>query len=847
MPAAKLLAVLPWGLGGEANFALVVLVGLALLVILALLLFGRWFAHWRDQRDLSEVLRVLEDLRAGEVGREADVASGSGAGRVAEAANRLAESLRVEENQGQVVAARERAMLDATRDSAFVVTDTDGDIVGMSHGAGELFGWSEDEALGRPAAMLFEDEAFKDFLPKLARRSLRVRGISARSTLERRDGSRFPAELSVRMLRGANRESNGFSMVVRDISEQVHVEEQLRASEERYRRLVENLDEGVVIVRDGRMLYVNPAFATLVGLGTRELVGGEFKTRVATRDVLVVEDALSELESESGDSREWNSCLLDAHGTPVLAVRLRGSRVIYDGGPAVLLQVRDETLERRVEIELRRNEAQLDAVLEAAADGILVLSRGGEHGIVQMVNRSFLRMFGLGDDELLGTPQAGFLALLRGRGGGARAVAEFIASAGSGPRRESIELTGDETMFPGAADGKLAISLAPLKDRVGRLLGRVVACRDMTDQRRSQQELQDYAETLQLRKTELERAHDELHRRHELLEGRDRELNRLNEELRKLDEMKSNLLSNVSHELSTPLVSIRGYTEMILKGRLGPLTEEQRNGLSLALTNIDRLISMIEGLLSFSRRQDELGQLSLVDAPLEPLLGQAAELLGEQMRERDINFDVSIDDDLSIHADRDKVLQVLINLLSNAIKFNRQGGAIRVSARPGRQGEVLLRIQDSGIGIHEDQLQRIFEREYRVPSEGGDAPPGRGIGLSIVRDVVRMHGCRVYVESVPGEGSTFSLTLPRSRSEPEPAKGAREASAVEAEGPSGEPDEPTAAAPDEADDPRLEGAVGDEADDPGLDEAVGEASAGDDAEPVKRPRFRIIRPNDFGH
>jgi len=225
--------------------------------------------------------------------------------------------------------------------------------------------------------------------------------------------------------------------------------------------------------------------------------------------------------------------------------------------------------------------------------------------------------------------------------------------------------------------------------------------------------------------------------------------------------MKSDLLANVSHELQTPLVSIRGYTEMIVKGRLGPINDEQKQGLTLSLRNIDRLIGMIDNLLSFARMDRESAAMNLSTFPLEAIVAEVVQLLRDRLAERKIELSLRSEQrGLVLHADRDKVYQVFLNVIQNAIKFNREGGSIEIVARRGKPGFALVHVRDTGEGIPKEDLERIFDRFYQAKTSAERASDGTGIGLAIVRNILRLHGCVINASSTVGEGTTISFTLP---------------------------------------------------------------------------------------
>jgi len=238
--------------------------------------------------------------------------------------------------------------------------------------------------------------------------------------------------------------------------------------------------------------------------------------------------------------------------------------------------------------------------------------------------------------------------------------------------------------------------------------------------------------------------------------------------------MKSDLLANVSHELQTPLVSVRGYTEMILKGRLGSINDEQKKGLSLSLKNIDRLIAMIDNLLAFARVDRESGEMKISSFPIVGVVDEALAVLREKIEAKALRVTRNVDDPvLTVRADRDKILQVFLNLIGNAVKFSRERGSIEVSARRGKPGFVLVQVCDTGVGIAKEDLERIFDRFYQAGDGAAGRKEGTGIGLAIVRNILQLHGCVVHATSELGDGTVVSFTLPlaeeRTEAQPNPA------------------------------------------------------------------------------
>ena len=208
----------------------------------------------RFREELRNVVQALEELRSGKGRGHSELMQGSRLAILSDAVNRLGIDLHNTRSEAETGAQRWRTVTDATPDTAIITTDTDGDVRSFSTGASQLLGWKERELLSQPASVLFDEEAYKDLLPKLTRTSLRTQGVSTRSVMLRRDGRTFKGEVSVRLLMGSSGQPTGFMMIVRDVTEQIRLETQLREAERRYRGLVEGMDEGMVIVKDGRIV-----------------------------------------------------------------------------------------------------------------------------------------------------------------------------------------------------------------------------------------------------------------------------------------------------------------------------------------------------------------------------------------------------------------------------------------------------------------------------------------------------------------------------------------------------------------------------------------------------------------
>ena len=229
-------------------------------------------------------------------------------------------------------------------------------------------------------------------------------------------------------------------------------------------------------------------------------------------------------------------------------------------------------------------------------------------------------------------------------------------------------------------------------------------------------------------------------------------------ERRAADKMKDEFVSVVSHELRTPLTSIRGSLGLLGGGVLGPLPENGRRMLDIALSNTDRLMRMINDILDIERI--ESGQVTMERRECEAgeLMREAEQAVAGMAHDAEVALSLAPAEG-RLWADPDRIVQVLTNLLSNAIKFSFAGGTVRLSAEQ-RGQELRFTVSDEGRGIPAERLESIFERFQQVDSSDSREKGGTGLGLPICRGIVAQHGGRIWAESTPDQGSTFHAELP---------------------------------------------------------------------------------------
>jgi two-component system phosphate regulon sensor histidine kinase PhoR len=264
-------------------------------------------------------------------------------------------------------------------------------------------------------------------------------------------------------------------------------------------------------------------------------------------------------------------------------------------------------------------------------------------------------------------------------------------------------------------------------------LGVIVVSQEVTRRKKAEEELKEALKKLQL----------------------------ANEGLKRLDQMKDDFLSNISHELKTPMISVMGYIGMILREKVGPLTDPQRKFLDISYKNLLKLGKNIDDLLDLA----ELG-IQKEDWTFEPIdLCKVVEFSCSTVeplaKEQQIQLEFQRPPGpFIVPGVEDKLNQLFDNLLTNAVKYNRQGGKISVSLHQDSEF-VFTHITDTGVGISHQSLEEVFTRHFQEKSKPLGNIKGLGIGLSLVQEIVQLHHGKIHIESEVGKGSTFTVMLPK--------------------------------------------------------------------------------------
>lgn len=378
-----------------------------------------------------------------------------------------------------------------------------------------------------------------------------------------------------------------------------------------------------------------------------------------------------------------------------------------------------QVIERKqAEKGLYESEVRKGAILESALDCIITMD---EKGRIVEFNPAAERTFGYRQEDVIGKEMAQLIIPLSLREAHRRGLTYHLNKQEGpllGKRVEIRAMRSDGTEFP----VELAVTRIPL-DGSPMFTGYL---RDITERKRVEAELRQ-------KTIEAEEA----------------------------SRLKSEFVSNVSHELRTPLNAIVGYTYLLLDDTYGPVGPEQKIPLEGVIRNAKDLIGLVNQVLDLSRI--ESGKLSLRVGPLSihELIEETLSAMKPLFDEKSLSVEFKRGDPLpTIESDFDKIKQILVNLLSNAVKFTLQGGIQISTANFPDEEKVAVKIQDTGIGMKEEDLPKIFQAFHQVDATSTRAFGGVGLGLAIVHQLTTLLAGEIQVESRQGEGSTFTLLLP---------------------------------------------------------------------------------------
>jgi PAS domain S-box-containing protein len=632
---------------------------------------------------------------------------------------------------------RLRAIAKLASDAIVVLNDR-GEIVSWGAAAERLFGESAETAIGStiwkrmPAGLeALYSRAFED----IVRGRITVPDAPTVISAVRADGTEFPAELSISTF--TERRHTFVSVAFRDISERTRNERELRAAHDLSQAVLDAATEYSIIATDpsGRITVFNRGAERMLGYRADEVVGKESillmhdRAEIAARALDLGEPPTADIvfidASLNGEAREWTYVRRNNTRIPVLVTA--NVLTSADGAPRGFICIgHDLTGQRQAERRVAFANAAFQKAFNSAPVAI-VLTRGDMSCL--HANPEFRRLTGYSLEELR-TMSMLDMVVPADEAELKRLVADFEPLIAS----ERQVQVGEVHMR--RRDGSAVLiefHVSVILDEDNTPLLFVTHVEDVTAKREAEAAAQ---------------------------EAFDRNAEAL-VHLEDLNRAKAQFVSMVSHELRTPTTSVLGYTELIADGDLGPVTPEQRHALDAIQRNSLRLEQLLADLMEAARLELPRLNGNREHVDISEVVRHAATTMLPVVARRNQTMQIAVDPDAGIVlGDERRLEHVVSNLLTNAVKFTPEGGSIVIRAI--REGsEAIISVQDSGIGIPEEEHTKVFERFYRSERKESAKVPGSGLGLSIVKAIAQNHGGDVTLASAVGEGTTISIRLPR--------------------------------------------------------------------------------------
>jgi len=626
------------------------------------------------------------------------------------AARRRAEAAVLESEE------RFRILVGGVQDYAIFTLDPHGKVVTWNAGAELMKGYSADEIIGQSFSRFYPQEDIDRGKPE---EDLQIAVSDDRFETEcwreRKDGSRFYANLVITAVRSRSGSLLGFSEISRDITERKRAEEAQHKSAEEFRAAFEDAPFGMCLSSlDNQLLRVNQALCQLLGYSKEELLAEGSHGLTHSDDLERLRRAADEMSSGRAASAEFEKRYIHKQGN-VIWVHMKIS-VVQDrrGEPAhFITHVQDITDRRHMEDELRK----LVSVVGSSSDFIGTATMEGK---VTFVNPAGRRMVGLdGTAPLPGT------------------ILDFVTDGEQERfRNDAVRTILEKGRWDGETEFRHWKTGTPIpmwqsifqitEESTGRPIAMATICRDITERKRAEADLKKAKENAEA-----------------------------------ANRSKSEFLANMSHEIRTPMNGIIGMTDLVLDTEL---SSEQAEYLDMVKGSAEALLTLLNDILDFSKIEAGKLEMDYLSFDLRKSLGEVVKTLAIRAQQKglEVIFDVASEVPTNVVGDPARIRQVLVNLVGNSIKFTERGEIeikVQTEAQSAEGAVLRISVRDTGIGIPVEKQQKIFEAFSQADSSTTRKYGGTGLGLTIVGQLVGLMGGKLWVESEAGKGSTFYFTV----------------------------------------------------------------------------------------
>lgn len=506
-------------------------------------------------------------------------------------------------------------------------------------------------------------------------------------------------------------------------------------SEAKYRELFENAQEGICVNDiNGRFLSINKTGLQIFRCTSDQIIGTKFSEWLSKDSLDIAKSSFEKLQSGEINEQQIIREIIRPNGEHRwIEVKIRTIKE-YNRITGIHSMINDITDKKDMELKLRYYNEKLRMsyeklkiaevkyrdLFENATDGIYIHD---VDGYFIKINKAGLEMFGCPGEEIIGSHLSEWLSPAS-----VEIVNEIIKDLVSGKIidkpsiLEVVRKDGKQRL------GEIKVKPVNYDDKITEIYSII---RDVTEKNRLEQKLTEYHEQIEQSYEDLKEAH----------------------------RVKKEFISNITHDLLTPLTSIKGYTELINDKMIGDINDDQKEKLQIILRNTDRLIGLIHNLLTVAELENNRLELQITSVSINGTIIKILQDIQPQFEGKKISVVQDIHTLPGIYGDEERLARAITNIIINAIKFTPENGKITITAIE-EEGSIKISINDTGTGIPPDRLPFIFDRFYQANGKISRKYGGVGLGLSITKEIIEMHNGIIWAES-DENGSTFNIVLPK--------------------------------------------------------------------------------------
>ncbi|RSD35438.1 MAG: PAS/PAC sensor signal transduction histidine kinase [Methanohalophilus sp.] len=529
------------------------------------------------------------------------------------------------------------------------------------------------------------------------------------------------------------REHDMFKEVVGDIAFALYnkeIEEEKKQQEEHLLLMTRNMNDVVIETDiDGNYTYISPSHKRILGRGD-ELLGQNCFSKLHPEDQESAKEAFQKIVETCKDNKAEYRYLHPDKGY-IWLESIGTSYLKRNGEMSILINIRDITERKMAEDQAKNIAQEYETVFQGTQDSMFLVQvlENDEFQYIR-TNKAHQESTGFSLEEVRGkTPQE-----LLGKKKGDLVCANYARCVES-----KVPIFYEEFLTLPAGKKVWMTTLTPIiRDNDVRYI--VGSSQDITGRKLAEKGLQKA--NRKLKETMIK-------------------ANKMALQARSANKIKSEFLANTSHELRTPLNSVIGFSEILLEENMGDLNDTQKKYVSNISKSGKHLLEIINEILDLSRIESGKIEIYKEKCELNIILNEIKKIMASQAAAKSIDLQItSNENNLTVFADRRMIKQIIFNLVDNAMKFTPQNGNVSITAKISNENKILVSVSDTGIGIPENKIEEIFDPFIQVDGSTKRSYGGIGLGLSIVKKYVEMHGGDVWVESKIGEGSIFMFTLP---------------------------------------------------------------------------------------